>query len=71
MNGTDKYCHSCQNWEWEEDIVTQEGRHIHHGKCALQSCNCINAVITGKTPPPWYQAIELRPDYDLQLEREG
>lgn len=59
MRGIVVYCHSCNNWKWNEDIRTADGKVISSGYCGLYSASCVNKVTTDPSSrPPDYQSLE-------------
>jgi len=59
LHNIQRYCHNCNFWLWDENIILPDGTIAYPGHCGLYSTKCINAVADGDTlPPPNYLSME-------------
>lgn len=63
-----KYCHNCNNWEWEPTIYLPDGSSAYPGHCAIISVKCINAVADGHPLPPPDFANMKDTDYERHTD---
>lgn len=63
------WCHSCNFWVWDENIILDDGSVVHPGHCGLYSAKCINSVVDEPSSrPPHFQKLDYTmEDYEKDL----